>query len=133
MCEIGGLGIAFTNPVGTGVVWDMSLGCSGVVWGSGLVDWDRVCEGGVVTMSVCDVSLDYLCRWQVQVSVYCARRCSILLHLIDICFLTGTFLWHISNMQTCLRVVVGPGLVSTSPDFMRSSSSQEAGPHAQNR
>ena len=23
-------------------------------------------------MSVCYVSLDYLCRWQVQVSVYCA-------------------------------------------------------------
>ena len=35
--------------------------------------------------SVCVVSLDYLCRWQVQVSVYirCAQ-CSILLHLIDI-------------------------------------------------
>ena len=28
------------------------------------------CDG----MSVCVVSLDYLCRWQVQVSVYCARR-----------------------------------------------------------
>ena len=28
--------------------------------------------GGV--MSVCVVSLDYLCRWQVQVYVYCARR-----------------------------------------------------------
>ena len=25
-------------------------------------------------MSVCVVSLDYLCRWQVQVSVYCASR-----------------------------------------------------------
>ena len=24
-------------------------------------------------MSVCVVSLNYLCRWQVQVSVYCAR------------------------------------------------------------
>ena len=48
-------------------------------------------------MSVCVVSLDYFCIWQVQVSVYGARRipvhlrctqCSILLHLIDICFLT---------------------------------------------
>ena len=57
--------------------------------GQGLGGW-----GGV--MSVCVVNLDYLCRWQVQVSVYCARRipahlrctqCSILLHLIDICFL----------------------------------------------
>ena len=45
-------------------------------------------------MSVCVVSLDSLCIWQVQVSVYCARRisahlkytqCSIMLHLIDIC------------------------------------------------
>ena len=25
-------------------------------------------------MSVCVVSLDSLCRWQVQVSVYCARQ-----------------------------------------------------------
>ena len=42
------------------------------------------------------MSLDYLCRWQVQVSVYCAWRisahlrctqCSILWHLMDICFL----------------------------------------------
>ena len=42
------------------------------------------------------MSLDSLCRWHVQVSVYCAWRlvrilgapqCSILLHLMDICFL----------------------------------------------
>ena len=48
-------------------------------------------RGGVMC-----VSLDPLCRWQVQVSVYCSRRiavhltcthCSILLHLINICFL----------------------------------------------
>ena len=48
-------------------------------------------SGGVV---LC-VSLDYLCRWQVQVSVYCAwqihahlrcTQCTILLHLMDICF-----------------------------------------------
>ena len=32
-----------------------------------LRDWD----GGVI--SVCVVSLDPTCRWQVQVSVYCAR------------------------------------------------------------
>ena len=55
----------------------------------GLEEW-----GGVMPVSV--VSLDYLCKWQVQVSVYCARRipahlrntqCSILFHLIDICFI----------------------------------------------
>ena len=48
--------------------------------GSGAVLWCYVC-----------VSLDSLCRWQVQVSVYCAWRipahlrctqCSILLHLM---------------------------------------------------
>ena len=48
-----GLGLAFSNPVGTGRVWHV---CSGV--------------GGVI--SVCVVSLDYLSRWQVQVSVQCA-------------------------------------------------------------
>ena len=89
-------------------------------------------------MYVCVVSQDYLCRWQVQVSVYCDRRipahlrctqCSILLHLIDICFLTCIFLWQISQIQTCLRVVVGPGLVSTSPAYMRSIASNLAGPH----
>ena len=75
-------------------------------------------------MSLCVVSLDYLCRRQVQVSVYCAKwipahlrctQCSILLHLIDICFLTCISLWQISQIQTCLCVVVGPVLVSSSP------------------
>ena len=40
-------------------------------------------------------------------------QCLILLHLI----------------QTCLRVFVGPGFVSTYPAFMRSSTSHPAGPH----
>ena len=89
-------------------------------------------------MSVCVVRLDSLCRWQVQVSVYCDRRipahlrctqCSILLHLLDICFLTCICLWQISQIQTCLRVVVGPGLVSTSAAFMRNIASYPAGPH----
>ena len=51
-------------------------------------------------------------------------QCSILLHLIDICFLPFICLW-----ETCLRVVVEPGCVSTSPAFMRSSASHPAGPH----
>ena len=92
--------------------------------------------GGV--MSVCVVSLDSLSRWQVHVSVYCARQipahlrctqCSILLHLIDICFLTCICLWQISQIPNCLGVVAGPGLVLTSPAFMRSSASHPAGPH----
>ena len=95
----------------------------------GLGEW-----GGF--MSVCVVSVDSLWRWKVHVSVYCARRipahlrctqCSILLHLIDICFLTC--LWQISQIQTFLSVFVGPGLISTSPEFMRSSANHPAGPH----
>ena len=90
------------------------------------------------------MSLDFLCRWQVQVYVYCAWRipahlrctqCSIMLHLMDICFLTCICLWQISQIQTCLFKVVGPGLVSTSPAFVSSSPSHPAGPdgrHAQN-
>ena len=79
-----------------------------------------------------------LCLWQVQVSVYCVWRipahlrctqCSILLHLMEICFLHCICLWQISHIQTCLCVVVGPGFVSTSPAFMRSSASHPAGPH----
>ena len=85
-------------------------------------------------------SPDFLCRWQVQVSVYCSwripahLRCtkySILLHLMDICFLPCICLWQISQIQTCLCVVVGHGFVSTSPAFMRSSTCHPAGPHAQ--
>ena len=47
----------------------------------------------------------------------------------DICFLPYICLWQISQIQTCLRVVVGPGLVSTSPAFMRSSGSNDLGLH----
>ena len=84
------------------------------------------------------MSLDSLCRWQVQVSVYCAWRipahlrciqCSILLHLMDICFLTCICLWQISQIQTFLFKVVGPGLVSTSPAFVSSNASHPAGSH----
>ena len=38
-------------------------------------------------------------------------------------------LWRISQIQTCLCVVVGPGFVSTSLTFMRSSTSHPTGPH----
>ena len=39
------------------------------------------------------------------------------------------FLWQIPQIQTCLCVFVGPGFVSTSPDFMRSSANHPSGPH----
>ena len=135
------LGLGFTNPVGTGEVLDVCLcfGCGGVGrWlgpGSGAVGWRYVC-----------VSLDSLCRWQVQVSVYCAWRipahlrctlCSILLHPMFICFLTCICLWQISQIRTSLFNVVGPGLISTSPAFVSSSGSAwpacpkngKSGPH----
>ena len=132
-----GLGLGFTNSGGTWGKWDMC-----VFW----LRWCGWCWGrvggqlgpGSLVMSVCIVSLDSLCRWQVQVSVYCARRipvhlrctqCSILLHLIGICFLTCICLWQISQIQTCLGVVVGPGLVSTSPAFMRGITIHPVGPH----
>ena len=56
-------------------------------------------------------------------------KCSILLHLMDICFLPCICLWQISHIQTCLCVVLGPGFVSTSPAFIRSSASHLVGPH----
>ena len=59
------------------------------------------------------------------------HQCSILLHLMDICFLTCICLWQISQIQTFLFKVVGPGLVSTSPACVSSSASHPAGPHAQ--
>ena len=82
------------------------------------------------------MSLDSLCRWQVQVSVYCAWRipahlrctqCSILLHLMDICFPTCICLWQISHIQTFLFKVVGPGLVLKSSAFVSSGDQPSSG------
>ena len=73
---------------------------------------------GWVVLCLCELCLDFRCRWKVQVSVYCAWRipahlrctqCSILLHFMDICFLTCIYLWQISQIQTFLCVFVGPG------------------------
>ena len=59
------------------------------------------------------MSPDSLYRLQVQVSIYYARQISA----------------HLSQIQTCLCVVIGPGFDSTSPDFIRSSASHPVGPH----
>ena len=56
------------------------------------------------------------CACRIPAHLRCTQ-CSILLHLIDICFLTCICLWQISQIQTFLFRVVGPGLVSTSPRF----------------
>ena len=69
------------------------------------------------------------CAWRIPAHLRCTQ-CSILLHLMDICFLTCICLWQISQIQTFLFKVVGPGLVSTSPAFVSSSASHPAGPHA---
>ena len=73
------------------------------------------------------------CAWRIPAHLRCTK-CSILLHLMDICFLTCICLWQISQIHTCLCVFVGPGFVSTSPAFMRSSwSAWPASPKAENR
>ena len=69
------------------------------------------------------------CAWRIPAHLWCTQ-CSILLHLMDICFLTCICLWQISQIQTFLFRVVGPGLVSTSPTFVSNSASHPAGPHA---
>ena len=50
------------------------------------------------------------CAWRIPAHLRCTQ-CSILLHLMDICFLTCICLWQISQIQTFLFRVVGPGLV----------------------
>ena len=39
------------------------------------------------------------------------------LHLIDICYLPCICLWQVSQIQTCLCVVVEPGFVTTLPVY----------------
>ena len=68
------------------------------------------------------------CAWRISAHLRCTQ-CSILLRLMDICFLTCICLWQISQIQTCLFKVVGPGLVWISPAFVSSSTSNPAGPH----
>ena len=67
------------------------------------------------------------CAWRIPTHLRCTQ-CSILLHLMDICFLACICLWQISQIQTFLFKVVGPGLVSTSPAFVSSSASHPACP-----
>ena len=68
------------------------------------------------------------CAWRIPAHLRCTQ-CSLLLHLMDICFLTCICLWQISQIQTFLFRVVGPGLVSTSPAFVSNSASHPVGPH----
>ena len=67
------------------------------------------------------------CAWRIPVHLRCTQ-CSILFHLMDICFMACICLWQISQIQTRLFKVVGPGLVSTLPAFVSSSTSHPACP-----
>ena len=97
----------------------------------GLEGWCYVCvscESGIsVYMAgsgICVLYLADTCASEVT-------QCSILLHLMDIHLLTCICLLQISQIQTRLFNVVGPGLVSTLPSFVRSSASHPGGPHGQ--
>ena len=100
---LSGLGLSFTNSGGTWGKWDMCLcfGC-GVVGvcgggplgpGSGMVGWCYVsvcCDSGCFVLMACP-----------SICIYCAgnlrcTQCLIMLHHIDICFLTCIYLWQIS-------------------------------------
>ena len=106
-----------------------SLCCGGVV------GWLVPSSGRVSSVTyVSVVSLDF-CADGKSTYLYCARRipayhrctqCSILLHSIEICFLSCIFGGRYSK-PIRFGVVVGSGLVSTSPAFMRSSVSHPAG------
>ena len=69
-----GLGLGLANPVGTWKVWDvcLCLGYGGV--GGGMGGLGQYLGGCCGFIYVCVVSLNYVCRWQVQVSVYCDKR-----------------------------------------------------------
>ena len=82
------------------------------------------CESGF-SMAGPGICILYL---RIPVHLRCTQ-CSILVHLMDICFTTCICLWQISQIQTRLCDVVVPGFFSTLPAFMRSSASHPAGQH----
>ena len=66
------------------------------------------------------------CAWRIPAHLRCTQ-CPILLHLMDICFLTCICLWQISQIQTFLFKVVGPGLVVVVVCPLQPSSSVNSG------
>ena len=88
------------NRRGVGCMFVIGLSCCG----RGSRWMVQGLEGWGYVMPVCVVSLDYLWIWQVHVYVYCARhipahlrctQCSVLLYLIDNCFITCICRWQI--------------------------------------
>ena len=122
-----GLGLGFTNSGGTWGKWDMCLcfGC-GVVGGVGgewVGGWCQGLGGWGGVMSVCVVSLDSLCRWQVQVYVYCARRIPAHLRCTQCINPVAPYRYLLPNLYLFVADIansdlfacgIGPGLVSTS-------------------
>ena len=56
-------------------------------------------------------------RDNIYIYIYMAQVCFYV--CCSYCFLPCICLWQISQIQTCLCVVIGPGFVSTSPAFIR--------------
>ena len=102
---------------------------SGLGQGSGAVGWCYVCvrceSGFSVWMAgpgICVLCLADTCTSEVHPVFNPVAPYGYLL--------SDMFcLWQISQIQTFLFKVVGPGLVSTSPAFVSSSASHPAGPH----
>ena len=122
------------GSVGHVSVFLVAVGVGGVggEWVGGL---DQGWERWWVVLYLCEVSVWILCVDD-QVSVYCglADTCtsevhSVFNHVAPYGFMTCICLWQISHIQNCLFKVVGPGLVSTSPVLVSSSTSHPAGPH----
>ena len=113
--------------------WGLCFGCGGVGEEWGGAAWAMVWEGAVVLVCLCCESGFFVLMagpgiQRIPAHLRCTQ-CSILMHLIDLGFLTCICRWQISQIQTCLREVVRPGLVSTSLAFMRGIASHPAGPH----
>ena len=86
-----------------------NVGCVSVfVVGSGSGGW---CYGCVSCESIFSVYMagTGICILRLVDTCNRCTQCSILLHLMDNCFLPCVCLWQISQIQTCLCVVVGPG------------------------
>ena len=110
-----------------------------MVWGGFIREWIGSLAQGLkewVVLCMCAMRVRILCvdcrsryMYIVLGGYLRCTQCSILLNLMDICFLTCICLWQISQIQTSLCDVVGPGFVSTTPAFIWSSASHPVGPH----
>ena len=112
----------------------MYFGCGGVggVGGDCGVDWSRVWEGGCGVMSGFFVEMAGPCILVLCSADTCASKVHpVFNHVAPYRYLPPNMCLSVADIvnPAFLGVVVGPGLVSTSPAFMRSSASHPAGPH----